>query len=246
LILQRELSMSHDPIAYHAWEAMAQAYADRLETKAHNAYYERPAVLSLLPDLPGMRVLDAGCGPGLYADILTERGARVVGLDRSPQMVALAHLRAGDRAAFLQADLGTSLPFTSAASFDLVLSSLTLHYVKDWRLPFREFYRLLRPGGWLVASVGHPFADYDRFRPEAHYFEVERIEETWTGFGAPTKVASYRRPLEATVNPVIAAGFHLDRILEPRPTEAFEAQDPEDYELLIREPGFLCLRAKKE
>jgi SAM-dependent methyltransferase len=67
------------PIAYHAWETLAEAYAARVETKPHNAYYERPATLSLLPDVAGQRVLDAGCGPGVYADLLVERGARKAG-----------------------------------------------------------------------------------------------------------------------------------------------------------------------
>ncbi len=237
--------MTDFPIAYRAWETLAEAYADRVETKPHNADYERPAVLSLLPDVAGMRVLDAGCGPGVYADILVDRGARVVGLDRSPTMVALARRRLGGRAAFLQADLSDPLPLAAGPPFDLVLSSLTLHYVEDWRTPFREFRRLLRPGGWLIVSVGHPLADYDRFRREANYFEIEPVEEAWTGFGVPVRVAFYRRSLAAMINPLLAAGFRLDRILEPRPTAAFQAKHPEDYELLNRRPAFVCLRARR-
>jgi hypothetical protein len=48
------------------YDELAEAYAARVETKPHNAYYERPATLSLLPDVKGKRVLDAGCGPGVY------------------------------------------------------------------------------------------------------------------------------------------------------------------------------------
>ena len=55
--------MSDKPIALDAYETLAEAYAAVVDTKPHNAYYERPATLSLLPEVRGKRVLDAGCGP---------------------------------------------------------------------------------------------------------------------------------------------------------------------------------------
>ncbi|HET91353.1 MAG TPA: class I SAM-dependent methyltransferase, partial [Chloroflexi bacterium] len=69
---------AREPIAQEAYNSMAEAYAARVDTKPHNAYYERPATLSLLPDIRGKRVLDAGCGPGVYAEWLAESGAEVV------------------------------------------------------------------------------------------------------------------------------------------------------------------------
>ena len=57
--------MNEEPIAREAYGRLADAYAARLVTKAHNAFYDRPAVLSLLPPVQGKRVLDAGCGPGV-------------------------------------------------------------------------------------------------------------------------------------------------------------------------------------
>ena len=56
---------------------------------------------------------------------------------------------------------------------------------------------------------------------------------------------SYRRSLEATLNPIIEAGFRLEKILEPRPTEEFKKADPEEYEKLLEQPSFLCIRARK-
>jgi hypothetical protein len=56
---------------------------------------------------------------------------------------------------------------------------------------------------------------------------------------------SYRRPLAALLNPLVEAGFELDRVLEPTPTERFREEAPEDYEELSRQPGFLCVRAAK-
>ena len=70
--------MNDEPIALEAYEILAEAYASVIDTKPHNAYYERPATLSLLPEVGGMRVLDAACGPGVYAEWLVSRGAEVV------------------------------------------------------------------------------------------------------------------------------------------------------------------------
>jgi SAM-dependent methyltransferase len=232
------------PLALRAYEELAEAYAARIDTKPHNAYYDRPATLSLLPDVQGKRVLDAGCGPGAYAQWLVEHGAEVVALDVSPKMVGFARQRLGDRATVLQADFSRPLDFLPDASFDIVLSALALEYVPDWRAVFHEFHRLLRQPGWFVCSVGHPFADFKRHN-DGNYFDIEMVEEEWHGFGTPWRVRFYRRSLQESLNPLLEAGFALDRILEPRPTEEFRLADPKDYEELCREPGFLCIRAVK-
>lgn len=216
-----------------------------METKAHNAFYEQPATLSLLPAVEGKRVLDAGCGPGVAARWLVERGAEVVGFDASPKMVRLARQRLGDSAQILEADLRDPLDFLDDHTFDLLLSSLVLDYVPEWEKVFKEFSRVLKPGGVFVFSAGHPFDDFYRFREKANYFEVQQIEETWRGFGFDIVVPFYRRSLSAMINPLIAAGFLLDKILEPRPLPEFYENEPEDYERLMKQPGFICIRAIK-
>ncbi len=69
------------------------------------------------------------------------------------------------------------------------------------------------------------------------------MSEVWTSFGDPVEVPTYRRPLAAILNPLLNAGFRLDRIEEARPTEAFREKDPETFERVSREPTFLSLRA---
>ena len=68
---------------------IADAYAARVDSRPHNALYERPAMLDLLPPLPGTRVLDAGCGPGWYAAELASRGALVTAIDASAAMIGV-------------------------------------------------------------------------------------------------------------------------------------------------------------
>jgi SAM-dependent methyltransferase len=228
-----------EPVALSCYEAMAEKYAAAVDTKPHNAYYERPAVLSLLPSVAGWNVLDAGCGSGWYAEYLVEQEATVTAVDVSPKLVALTKARLGNRAQVLQADLGQPLDFAGDAAFDLVLCPLVMHYLEDWRAVFAEFHRVLKNTGVLLFSTHHPFMDFQLFKTES-YFTTELLEDEWsTG-----KVRYYRRPLTAMIDALAETGFLVERILEPQPTDAFRSVDPEGYERLSKNPWFIVIRAR--
>lgn len=228
------------PIARDSYDRLAAGYDRDGDTKPANAYLERPATVSLLPDIEGSRVLDAGCGAGHLAEELVDRGATVVGLDVSSEMLAYARERAPD-ADFVRADLGSELPFGDGA-FDGIASSLAFHYVGDWGPLFRELRRVLVSGGWVVFSVQHPHADFEEYDDARNYHEVEQVSATWSSFGTEVEVPAYRRPLAAMLGPALDAGFRLDRLLEPTPTEEYRKADPERYEYEATRPNFLCLR----
>lgn len=236
------------PIALDAFETLAERYAALVDDKPHNAHYERPATLSLLPDVAGLHALDAGCGPGVYAEWLLQHGARVTAIDASPKMVALARQRLsafGDAVVVRRADLNQPLDFLESASFDLVIAPLVLDYIEHWTPLFAEFGRVLRRTGLLIFSLGHPCADF-KYSPTGDYFAVEVVEATWRGFGGdPVVVPFYRRPLSAIFAPLWETGFVAEQVVEPRPTEAFRQKDPKDYMKLSRQPGFICIRARK-
>src|SRR5215469_15914456 len=124
--------MPQEPIARASYDQLADAFAARIDTKAHNAFYDRPAILSLLPSVAGKRVLDAGCGPGAYTERLVDMGAEVIGVDSSPKMVAHAKRRLNGNATIVEADLGRPLTFLDSSSFDLIVSALSLDYIRDW------------------------------------------------------------------------------------------------------------------
>ena len=230
------------PIARDAYDQLADTYAEDVRSNAYNAHLEFPATSALVPDVDGKRILDAGCGTGVYTEWLLEDGADVVGIDVSTEMLAHARERIDERAELQQADLGESLPFAEN-SFDGIVSALALGYVRDWDETFAEFARILAPGGFLVFSTGHPL---DQFPVEtedldANYFEIERREKEWE-----VDVPYYRRPFGEIVTPLLDAGFRLDSLVEPQPTEAFKEQRPERYEKESRYPVFLCVRARNE
>ncbi|WP_252187548.1 class I SAM-dependent methyltransferase [Anaeromonas gelatinilytica] len=119
-------------------------------TKPYNAYYERPATLSLLPDVKGKVVLDAYRAAGWYTDWLLNQGASVTALDFSPKMVEMTKSKIGERAKIIQADLNEPLDFIEDEEFDIVLSSLTLHYLENWDRVMSEFNRILKEAEMLV------------------------------------------------------------------------------------------------
>lgn len=246
--------MTQKPLAYDAYQKLAPAYAQHVDTKPHNAYYERPTMLSLLPEIAGKQVLDAGCGPGAYAEALAMRGASVDSCDMSDKMLELAaeRIKAAESAGKIESnqvkfhnlDLEQPLTIFEDERFILVNSPLCLDYIKDWRSLFQEYFRVLKPGGWLLFSCGHPASDAEYFTTK-DYFNVERVNATWTGFGIKVDMPSYRRSMQEVFMPVIESGFILDRVHEPLPTEDFRKTDLRRYEQLMHRPVFVCVRARK-
>ena len=225
-----------------AYETMAEKYNDLIEHQPHNAYYDRPNTLKLIPEVEGKSILDAACGPGKYAEILLSRGAIVTGFDISPKMVKLAKDRNGESANFFNHDLSKPFKMFEAESFDIVLCALALNYVQDWTLTIQEFQRILKPNGNLVISIEHPFFEYNYFKSKT-YFEIEHVKCTWNGFGKPVEINSFRRPLNECLMPLTNNGFYIDKLIEPKPTKEFEKLDPKHYKELNDFPAFMCIRA---
>jgi demethylmenaquinone methyltransferase/2-methoxy-6-polyprenyl-1,4-benzoquinol methylase len=97
----------------------------------------------------GGTVLDVATGTGLVASRLLADGHPVVGLDQSPDMLAVARRRFGDRVELVEAS-ATSLPFPDA-SFDHLTFTYLLRYVDDPASTLTELARVVRPGGTIAS-----------------------------------------------------------------------------------------------
>jgi demethylmenaquinone methyltransferase/2-methoxy-6-polyprenyl-1,4-benzoquinol methylase len=107
----------------------------------------RRAMVSHIPR-DGGSVLDVATGTGLVADRLLAQGHRVTGLDQSPDMLAVARSRFGDRVELVEAS-ATAIPF-DAASFDHLTFTYLLRYVDDPGTTLVELARVVRPGGTIA------------------------------------------------------------------------------------------------
>ena len=178
--------------AYALWAA---TYPPRPHNRLMEV--EQAIMLQSLPSMTGLSALDAGCGSGRYLQLLADRGAHVVGVDQSDEMLR----RARKIGTAIRADLA-ALPIRSG-SVDVVVSGLVLGDIPDLAPAIREFARVLKPGGSAVYSVLHP-----RGRDEGW----QRTFETPRGtFAVEAHWHSHRDHEEACR----AAGLVIDETHEP-------------------------------
>jgi 2-polyprenyl-3-methyl-5-hydroxy-6-metoxy-1,4-benzoquinol methylase len=208
----------------------------------------------LLPDPAGRRVLDLGCGAGQLAHHLAERGAaEVVGVDISERMLALARAeRSHPRVTYLQQAIEQSA--FAPGRFDLVVSSLAVHYVADYRGLMQRVASWLSANGILVYSTEHPVylsrATGDGWIRDAsgepvswavdRYAEEGLREEHWFTDG----VRKYHRTVASLLNGVIDAGLSIERVVEPVASREQLDRRP-DWGHERRRPFCLLVRARK-
>ncbi|MGC9395703.1 MAG: class I SAM-dependent methyltransferase [Anaerolineae bacterium] len=223
-----------------AWEANAAFWDARIgEGNDFVNVLIWPATQRLLELQPGERVLDAGCGNGLYARKLAALGAHVVAFDFSAELIALARARAVDaeRAGSIQYHVldGTdeaALLALGEGSFDAAICQMALFDMAEIAPLMRAVARLLKPGGRFIFSVTHPCFNNNH---SVHFAEQEDcdgvIVTTYgvkiTGYlsadmvrGAairnqPQAQLYFHRPLQTLLGAAFDAGFVLDALVEP-------------------------------
>jgi SAM-dependent methyltransferase len=215
---------------------------------------EHADLLGLLPDIRDRRALDLGCGAGQLAHHLAGSGAaEVVAVDVSERMLALARTEwAHPRVEYRRAAI-EELTF-AASRFDLVVSSLALHYVEDYRGLIARIADWLAPGGVLVYSTEHPIftarlpnhgwvVDGDGRRTAwslDRYADEGPRDESWFVPG----VRKIHRTFATLINALIDSGLVVDRVLEPVPGEDWLERHPDAHDER-RRPVFLMVRAHK-
>lgn len=213
---------------------------------------EWPALKALLPPIEGLKVLDLGCGFGWFSRWADEQGAySVIGTDISEKMLERAKAETHSLSiSYMRADL--ELIELSEGNFDLVYSSLVLHYIKNLDVLFKKIYRSLTVGGHFIFSVEHPLytapsnPDWikdqrgNEIWPLDNYLdEGERITN-WFAEG----VIKQHRTIGTYVNLLCAEGFTITHIDEWGPTEEQIRQHPEWRKERSR-PPFLLVGCQK-
>lgn len=213
---------------------------------------EWPTLQKMLPDFAGKTVLDLGCGYGWHCMYAAGRGAaEVVGVDVSERMLSVAEGKNEYknvryiRAAMEEAEF-------PAGSFDVVLSSLAVHYIADLPALFRRVNTFLKAGGAFVFSAEHPVytacANADFIKSDAGdplYYPVDNYfyegKRNCVFLGEP--VVKYHRTLTSYFRALAESGFAVQDIAEPMPPE--EMRGLEEMRDEMRRPMMIIFSSVK-
>lgn len=208
----------------------------------------------LLPDFNQKRVLDLGCGYGWHCIYAAEHDAEyVVGLDLSEKMLSVAKRKTTYKQVQYLRESIEDFEFDDE-SFDVVLSSLAFHYVKDFETLAKKINKVLRKDGILIFSAEHPVftaeGSQDWFYDEHGnilHFPVDNyfIEGERKAIFLGEEVIKYHKTLTTYLNSLLNNGFELINIVEPQPNEQMLASiDGMKDEL--RRPMMLIVKARKK
>lgn len=217
-----------------------------------NNLLEKPAILSLLPELGGKAVLDLGCGFGESCAVYKQRGAgKVLGVDISEKMLAVARRDYPD-IEFIRADMNDLSGI--GGTYDVILSSMAVHYVRDFNAFAAGICKNLNAGGCFIFSQEHPLTTAPMAGPGwtkdenglvQHYNLTDygrsgQRRTTWFVDG----VIKYHRTFSDIINALTYSGLVIEKMLEPTPAAALIRRLPK-YEQDLHKPIFLLIKTVK-
>lgn len=230
----------------------------RKDDKGRNAndLVEIPNFRKLIPNVKEKKILDLGCGYGENDKYCRNLGAKeILGIDISEHMIKIAEKNNADENIKYKVMAMEDISKIKE-KFDIVISSLAFHYVKDYEKLIKDIYNLLNDNGILIFSIDHPLRIASKFEPwmKKNYTEIngkwfllvsdynrEGIrEKEWNG----VMVKKYHRNFSSLINGLVNSGFKIDKILEPIPDEESIKIIPKYINQYDR-PYFLFIRAKK-
>lgn len=207
-------------------------------------------MLDALGDVRGKRVLDIGCGEGRFSRLLAGLGAEVTGVDLAEPLIGRARSLAVGGDEYLVGDAET-LEGIADGSFDLAVSYIVLVDLLDYRGSIRAARRVLKPGSKFVVCNVHPMrsavpygwvnlAGRKLFYAVDSYTDEGPREFEWWG----RRFVNMHRTLSSYVSAFLDAGFVLEGIEEPVPSEAQLAENP-SFDDEYRSPNFIVYRLGK-
>jgi SAM-dependent methyltransferase len=232
-----------------AYDAMIDAELDAWNPEGDDGrrLLLNPAILSLLGDVTGKRVLDAGCGQGYLSRLLAERGAHVVGVDAAQRLVEYAKRLKAERQQGIEyhrRDL--SRLGDVGVPFDSVVANMVLLDIADWRAAMANCVGALRGGGRFIFSLHHPCwpATATASWSSRGAVEISEYLNEYEVRGGVGGSVNYHRPLSGYLDEAIDLGCRIIRIVEP--ALAPGAVEEPEHEILVHVPNFIVIAADRD
>ncbi|MBM7586948.1 SAM-dependent methyltransferase [Bacillus pakistanensis] len=222
----------------------------KMRADSPNNAIEKPAIMELLPNLEGSKILDLGCGDGLFGKELLEQGASFYkGIDGSENMAELANKNLHGLSSSIVCQNLDEVKFEKN-QFNLITSRLVFHYLPEIQPLFNKIHGSLVPGGHFVLSVQHPvitsYMSHHNGKEKRghwlvdHYFRSGERIESWMEHS----VVKHHRTIEEYISAALNCGFTLKGIKEGKPEQKFFT-NKEEYQRRQRIPLFLILSLQK-
>lgn len=236
-------------------QSFFEKYSGMLRSKEGlKAAGEWPTLEKILPDFKGKCVLDLGCGYGWHCMYAADKGAStVVGIDLSAKMLEEA-VRKNTFENIEYRKIGMEDFDYPARRFDIVISSLALHYVEDLKNIFQKINRTLTENGIFVFTMEHPVFTahgsqqwmYDEqqqpvYWPVDRYFIEGKRETVFLG----EKVIKYHHTLTTILQGLLQSDFIIKEVIEPQPTEEM-LENVAGMKEELRRPMMLAVSAIKQ
>ncbi|WP_462335804.1 class I SAM-dependent methyltransferase [Fusobacterium varium] len=226
----------------------------RSNSSAANNVIEKPALFSLAPNMRNKTVLDIGCGYGENCIEFLKLGSlSVTGLDISTKMLEIAQTEnSSSKIKYINKSMTHLCELTE--KYDVVFSSLAVHYIEDFNKLVADIYNLLNKDGYFIFSQEHPLTtalltqnywtcndQNDKICYNLTTYSLEgKREVTWFVNG----VIKYHRTMSSIINSLLKAGFTIEKMLEPMPSDEIIEKYP-SYKKYIHKPDFLLIKARK-
>ncbi|MGC8647938.1 MAG: methyltransferase domain-containing protein [Candidatus Micrarchaeia archaeon] len=235
-----------------AYDRIAKPFFNSRVTKkaVYNEYLEMPAMLSILGDLKGKKVLDLGCGPGLHSARLLKQGAILYGIDQSEKMISIA--KSYVKGADFQVGTVYSMPYKSGF-FDVVFASYVVHYFTDLDKALKEVRRVLKKGGIFAFSTTNPFKEMTHRLPGRPYY-VRKFENyfdegpynlTWfKNTKNQVTIPFVHWTFESYIKSALRTGFEIIDYADAKPLPKMKEVNKRVYEVCAHIPQLSIFKLK--
>jgi ubiquinone/menaquinone biosynthesis C-methylase UbiE len=227
-----------------------------------HSHLEKPAMYSALGNVKDKRILCLGCGAGEECGHLKSLGAKeVIGVDISKGLINEAKKKF-PKIEFKVMDM-EKLKFENS-SFDLVYSSLVLHYVKDWTKVLKEIRRILKNSGECLFSTHNPVywsaeknddkknksrilgykkdKKTEKYEFYGNYLNIRKINDIWF---ENFKVEYYSKPFSQMIKEIIKSKLEIVDCIEPKSIKSTKKINFDFWKRSEKIPLFIIFKLKK-